>query len=231
MIQSWKECSMLVLRHIQTREWKSSSVCCPNTRRCCQRSPIARKPAGSVQWILCNSSRWLRQVTVYYHLKQNLVAKKDITAVLSNAYRLGEKLMVDFASDNLSYVDPDTGEIINIGAFVACMPYSGYTYVICVPLQKTEDFLYAIRMCLEHLGGVSPILTPDNLKSTVISNDRHEPELNKALDYMENYYHFVVLPCNPASPIQKALIEDSVRITYSRIYARLCNHTFHSFME
>lgn len=119
MIQSWKECSMLVLRHIQTREWKSSSVCCPNTRRCCQRSPIARKPAGSVQWILCNSSRWLRQVTVYYHLKQNLVAKKDITAVLSNAYRLGEKLMVDFASDNLSYVDPDTGEIINIGAFVA----------------------------------------------------------------------------------------------------------------
>lgn len=37
-------------------------------------------------------------------------------------------------------------------------------------------------MCLEHLGGVPPILTPDNLKSAVISNDRHEPKLNKALE-------------------------------------------------
>ena len=167
----------------------------------------------------------------YYHLKQNLVAKKDIAAVLSNTYKPGEKLMVDFAGDKLSYVDPDTGEIIKVEVFVACMPYSDYTYVICVPSQKTEDFLYAIRMCLEHLGGVPPILTPDNLKSAVISNDRHEPKLNKALEDMGNYYHFVVLPCDPASPTQKALVEDSVRITYNRIYARLRNRTFHSLME
>lgn len=125
----------------------------------------------------------------YYHLKQNLVAKKDVTAVLANTYRPGEKLMVDFAGDKLSYVDAETGEVIKVEVFVACMPYSDYTYVICVPSQKTEDFLYAIRMCLEHLGGVPPILTPDNLKSAVISNDRHEPKLNKALEDMGNYYH------------------------------------------
>ncbi len=34
------------------------------------------------------------------------------------------------------------------------MPYSDYNYVVCVPSQEIEDFLYAIRMCLEHLGGV-----------------------------------------------------------------------------
>ncbi len=167
----------------------------------------------------------------YYHLKQNLVAKKDVTAVLANTYRPGEKLMVDFAGDKLSYVDAATGEIIKVEVFVACLPYSDYTYVICVPSQKTEDFLYAIRMCLEHLGGVPPILTPGNLKSAVISNDRHEPKLNKALEDMGNYYHFVVLPCDPASPTQKALVEDSVRITYNRIYARLRNCIFHSLME
>ena len=167
----------------------------------------------------------------YYHLKQNLVAKKDVTAVLANTYRPGEKLMVDFAGDKLSYVDAATGEIIKVEVFVACMPYSDYIYVICVPSQKTGDFLHAIRMCLEHLGGVPPILTPDNLKSAVISNDRHEPKLNKALEDMGNYYHFVVLPCDPASPTQKALVEDSVRITNNRIYARLRNRTFHSLME
>lgn len=167
----------------------------------------------------------------YYHLKQNLIAQKDIVTVLANTYKPGEKLMVDFAGDKLSYVDETTGEIIKVEVFVACLPYSDYTYVICVPSQKTEDFLYAIRMCLEHLGGVPPILTPDNLKSAVISNDTHEPKLNKALEDMGNYYHFVVLPCDPVSPTQKALVEDSVRITYNRIYAKLRGRTFFSLIE
>ncbi|MCF0224530.1 MAG: IS21 family transposase, partial [Fibrobacter sp.] len=160
------------------------------------------------------------QSQFYYHLKQNLVAQKDVVAVLSNTYKPGEKLMVDFAGDKLSYVDIETGEEIKAEVFVACLPYSDYTYVICVPSQKTEDFLHAIRMCFEHLGGVTPIVTPDNLKSAVISNDRHEPKLNKALEDMGNYYHFVVLPCDPVRPTQKALVEDSVKITYNRVYAK-----------
>lgn len=167
----------------------------------------------------------------YFHLKQNLVAQKDCTAMLSETYNPGEKLMVDFAGDKLSYVDAETGEIVKVEVFVACMPYSDYTYAICVPSQKTEDFLFAIRMCLEHLGGVPPILTPDNLKSAVISNDRHEPKLNKALEDMGNYYHFVVLPCDPKEPTQKALVEDGVRNTYNRIYAKLRKRTFYSLME
>lgn len=167
----------------------------------------------------------------YFHLKQNLVAQKDCTAVLTGTYNSGEKLMVDFAGDKLSYVDPDTGEIIKVEVFVACMPYSDYTYATCVPSQKTEDFIFAIRMCLEHLGGVPPILTPDNLKSAVISNDRHEPRLNKALEDMGNHYHFVVLPCDPKEPTQKALVEDGVRNMYNRIYAKLRNRVFHSLIE
>lgn len=79
----------------------------------------------------------------YFHLKQNLVAQKDCTAVLTGTYNPGEKLMVDFAGDKLSYVDPETGEVIKVDVFVACMPYSDYTYVICVPSQRTEDFIFA----------------------------------------------------------------------------------------
>lgn len=167
----------------------------------------------------------------YFHLKQNLVAQKDIKAVLADTYKPGEKLMVDFAGDKLAYVDPDTGEVVKVEVFVATMPYSDYTYVTCVPSQKTEDFLHAIRMCLEHLGGVPPILVPDNLKSAVIRNDRHEPELNKALEDMGNYYHFVVLPCDPLSPTQKSLVEDKVKVCYNRIYAKLRNRTFTSPVE
>lgn len=160
-------------------------------------------------------------LTFYFHLQQNLVTRKDYVAMLTDTYNPGEKLMVDFAGDKLSYVDTQTGEVIKVKVFVACMPYSDYTYVICVPSQKSEDFIFVIRMCLEHLGGAPPILTPDNLKSAVISNDRHEPKLNRALEDMGNHYHFVVLPCDPKAPTQKALVEDKVRTTYNRIYAKL----------
>ena len=167
----------------------------------------------------------------YEHLKQNLVAQKDITTVLSQSYVAGEKLMVDFAGDKLSYIDPETGEIVKVEVFVGCMPYSDYIYVTCVPSQRTEDFLFAIRMCLEHLGGVPAIITPDNLKAAVVKTDRHEPKINTALHDMGNHYGFVVLPCDPASPTQKALVEDAVRITYNRIAAKLRKREFHSLLE
>ncbi len=48
----------------------------------------------------------------YFHLQQNLVAQKDCTAVLTETYHPGEKLMVDFAGDKLSYIDTETGEIL-----------------------------------------------------------------------------------------------------------------------
>ena len=157
----------------------------------------------------------------YEHLKQNLVAQKDITTVLSMTYKPGEKLMVDFAGDKMPYIDPETGEIKKAEVFVACMPYSDYIFVYCVPSQRTEDFLFALRLCLEHLGGVPPIVVPDNLKSAVITPDRHEPDLNKALQDMGNHYGFTVLPCDPGEPTQKALVEDAVSITYNRIAAKL----------
>ena len=167
----------------------------------------------------------------YEHLKQNLVAQKDIATVLAASYKPGEKLMVDFAGDKLSYIDTDTGEIVKVEMFLGCMPFSDPIYVICVPSQRTEDFLFAIRMCLEQLGGVPPILTTDNLKAAVITPDRHEPDINTALRDMGNHYHFTVLPCDPASPTQKALVEDAVRITYNRIVAKLRKREFYSLLE
>ena len=167
----------------------------------------------------------------YEHLRQNLVAQKDIVTVLAQTYKPGEKLMVDYAGDKLAYTDTGTGEVVRVEVFVGCMPYSDYIYVTCVPSQRTEDFLYALRMCLEHLGGVPPIVVPDNLKAAVTKPDRHEPRINEALRDMGNHYRFAVLPCDPASPTQKALVEDAVRITYNRIAAKLRKREFHSLRE
>ena len=165
------------------------------------------------------------------HLKQNLVAQKDVTTVLATTYKAGEKLMVDFAGDKLSYIDTGTGEVVKVEVFVGCMPFSDYIFVWCVLSQRTEDFLFALRLCLEHLGGVPPIVVPDNLKAAVITPDRHEPGLNTALRDMGNHYGFAVLPCDPGEPTQKALVEDAVQIAYNRIAARLRGREFHSLLD
>lgn len=143
----------------------------------------------------------------FFHLKQNLIATKGPTAVLTDTYVPSQKLYVDFCGDRLNYIDLDTGRIIKCEVFVATLPCTDYAYAICIPSQKVEDFLYAIRMCFEYIGGVPLIVVPDNLKSAVVKPDKYEPKINKALQDMGNFYHFAVVPCQrdhrPRRPLWK----------------------------
>lgn len=177
------------------------------------------------------------QLKFYDHLKQNLVAQKDVTTVLAQTYKPGEKLMIDFAGVKLSYIDTETGEIIKVEVFVACMPYSDYIYVICVPSQRTEDFLFALRMCLEHLGGVPPIVVPDNLKAAVIPPDRHEPEhmTSNSRAIMERSAAYYVSWAGKKSEECKADISEIFNPQRTNkpeeVYYRLCGAIFSSYKK
>lgn len=171
-----------------------------------------------------------RKSQFFHHLKQQLAAAKP-TTVLTGTYVPGEKLFVDFSGDGLEYVDTQTGEIVKVQVFVACLPCTDYGFALCLPSQRVEDFLYGVARCLEFLDGVPKILVTDNLKSAVIQADRYEPTLNKALEDMGNHYHFVTLPCKPYSPTHKALVENQVKLVYRRVHAKLRNTTFYSLEE
>ena len=166
----------------------------------------------------------------FFHLKQNLVAQKPV-GVLRSMYNPGEILMIDFAGDKLSYVDTQTGEKVHVEVFVGTMPFSGFTFAIAVPSQQVEDFAYALRMCIEALGGVPRVVIPDNLKSAVIKADRWNPKLNKALIDMGNHYGFVTLPARAGRPKDKAPVESDVNRIYQRVYAKLRKRVFYSLME
>jgi transposase len=51
-------------------------------------------------------------------------------------HKAGEKLYIDFAGKKLPYIDPHSGELIYCQVFVACLPYSDYSFVMAVPSQS-----------------------------------------------------------------------------------------------
>lgn len=163
----------------------------------------------------------------FHHLKQNLKVA-NVSTVLADTYQPGLQLMVDYAGDTWDVVDSLTGEVTAVQVFVACLPFSNYTFACAVPSQRVEDFIHAIKECFEFLGGVPQMVLVDNLKSGVIKYHPHEPDFNKALQDMGNHYHFVAQACRPKSPKDKAKVESSVRRIYNRVYAPLRHQVFHS---
>ena len=141
-------------------------------------------------------------------------------------HRPGDKLYIDFAGRPLSYIDRETGEEIDVQVFVACMPYSDFGFAMAVPSQRTDDFIHALQCCLKDMGGVPQALVPDNLKSAVVKASRYEPGINKVLEDLANHYGTTVTPARVRRPKDKALVENHVKLVYSRVYAKLRNRQF-----
>ena len=91
-------------------------------------------------------------------------------------------------------MDTDTGELIAAYVFVAVLPYSGYAYVEAFLDMKQEAWIVAHVNAYRFFGGVTRILTPDNLKTGVVKNTRYEVVLNKAYQELAEYYGTAVIP-------------------------------------
>lgn len=165
-----------------------------------------------------------------YHISQHMKAVTPST-LLRDLYQPGQKMLIDFAGDRLSYIDTDTGEEVFVETYVAIMPYSGMTFVMCVRSQGIEQFLMATVKALEFFGGVPKILVPDNLKSAVKRADSYEPDLTTGMNDLANHYLCVAQPARARKPKDKALVEDAVNKAYRHIYAPLRNSIFHSLEE
>lgn len=167
-----------------------------------------------------------------YHCRQdNLASKNRSSTILKDMYVAGEKMFIDFAGDTMEYTDLETGEVVSVQLFVACLPATDYGYALGVPSQRTEDLVFAISSAFKAIGGVPRILVPDNLKSAVVKTDPYEPTLNRVLEDLANHYGCVVLPARPRRPKDKSLVEDQVKLVYQRVYAPLRNERFHSLEE
>jgi len=147
--------------------------------------------------------------------------KAQVNPTMHMEHKAGDKLYVDFAGDKLSIVDKETGELIPVEVFVAILGASQLTYVEAVMTQQKEDFVFACENALHYCNGVPAAIVPDNLKSAVIKSSKYEPVLNDTFADFAEHYSTSILPARAYRPRDKALVENAVRIIYTRIYVKV----------
>ena len=81
--------------------------------------------------------------------------------------------------------------------FVAVLSYSGYAYTEAFLDIKQEAWIAGHVNAYRYFGGVTRILTPDNLKTGVLKNSRTETVLNKSYQEMAEHYGTAILPARP----------------------------------
>lgn len=154
--------------------------------------------------------------------------KAQTSPTMRMEHKAGDKMFVDFAGDKLCVTDPATGEVSEMEVFVAILGASQLTYVEAVATQQKEDFIAACENALHYYGGVPCAIVPDNLKSAVTKSSRYEPILNETFADFAEHYGTTILPARAYRPRDKALVENAVRIIYSRIYVQVRTAVYHN---
>ena len=157
--------------------------------------------------------------------------KAQVNPVMHMEHKAGDKLYIDFAGDKLSIVDRQSGELQDVEVFVAILGASQLTYVEAVSTQTKEDLIGACENALHYYGGVPAAIVPDNLKSAVTKSSKYEAVINETFADFAQHYGIAVLPARAYRPRDKALVENAVRIVYTRIYTKLHGVNYFSLEE
>ncbi len=147
--------------------------------------------------------------------------------IMRQNHKAGDKLFIDFAGEKLIVKDKETGKDKPVEVFVAVLGASQLTYVEAVMTQKKEDFISACENALHFIAGVPAAIVPDNLRSAVTKSDKYEPTINETFADFAEHYNTTILPARAYRPTDKAVVENTVKIVYTRIYAKLRDEVFY----
>ena len=157
--------------------------------------------------------------------------KKVNEASMHFEHKAGDVMMVDFAGDNLSYVNKESGELVSCPVFVAVLPYSGYSFAVALSNATQPNVIKALNLCLEYFGGVPLSVKCDNMKTAVRKSCRYEPVFTDTLIQWSLHNNATLLAARVRKPKDKASVENEVKLVYQRIYAPLRDKVFFSLAE
>ena len=157
--------------------------------------------------------------------------QQRLSPVMRQHHVAGDKLFVDYSGKRQEICDPLTGEVRMAEIFVAVLGASNYTFAEVTWSQTLPDWIGSHIRLFRHIGGVTRLLVPDNLKSGVNKASFYDPEINRSYGRMTEHYGVGVLPARPKKPKDKASVEAGVRFAQTYILGRLRNQTFFSLDE
>ena len=146
-------------------------------------------------------------------------------------YQPGDLLLADFAGDMLSYVDKDSGEVIQCPVLVCVLPFSGYSYVTALANASLPQLVKALNEYLAYFGGVPTNFKSDNMKQIVYKSCRYEPVFTDMIQQWALHNNIDLRASRVRKPRDKAPVESEVKLTYQRIYAPLRDSVFYSLSE
>ncbi|MEG0153506.1 MAG: IS21 family transposase [Clostridium sp.] len=147
-------------------------------------------------------------------------------------HKPGQSVEVDWSGKHMELISKDTGEITKVHLFVACLPYSQYSYVEPTLDEKQDTWLRCHVHMYEFFSGIPVKTVCDNLKTGVIKHPKEgEIVLNDAYESLGSHYVTAIMPTAVRKPKQKASVEGTVGKVATAIIAKLRNYTFYSLPE
>ncbi len=187
----------------------------------------------TVLWAECESSLAAGKEPYMYsafcqkHREWAMVNK----AVMRIERKPAQEMQADYAGDAMGVLDLDTGEMLRVHVFAACLPYPGELYAEGFCDMKEESWVEARVHALSFFGGSVPIIVPDNLKQGIVKNTVEELVLNEQCRRMAEYYGCAIVPARPRRPRDKGAIEMGVRVIEQRAMAPLRDRLFTSLAQ
>lgn len=151
--------------------------------------------------------------------RESTVRKQAVSRAECKAGRIPE---VDRAGPTKRLVDPATGEVSKVFLFVACLPFSRLSYVEPTLDMREDTWLRCHVHAFAYMGGSTPCIVPDNLKTGVKNHPREGGVvLNSAYREMAAHSGSAVMPARIATPRDKPSAESEVRRAALEIIAAL----------
>lgn len=167
---------------------------------------------------------------VFWHYFRSLVPAPSESVTVRLSHKPGERTFFDFA-DGIDIVDRRTGEISTTQLFSAVLPFSSLVAGEFVLDQKQPTLISAIESAFYEIGGVTPYVTVDNLRSAVRRSHLYDPDVNQTFVEFGNHWGFAVLPARPYRPKDKAAVEAGIGVTQRQFFNEVRERTFYSLSE
>jgi hypothetical protein len=137
--------------------------------------------------------------------------------------RPGEQTQIDYAKAGL-VMDPLAKHRRVVYAFIATLSFSRHKFIQFVFTQDQASFTQSHVDMAAWFGGVTKVLTIDNLKTGILKAYIYDPVFNRAYADFAEHYHTHIDPCRSVAPRDKGKVELDVQTVRELFHMLIAEH-------